>query len=363
MPFNLSEFNWPLVIMIAAISATMSYVGDILGKKIGKKRISILHLRPRYTSTVITIFTGIAVAILTLIAAAYSSDSVKMAIFGPNIMARRMTELTNEVMERRNELDDMTLELVASQSELSSIRAEKQAAEEAVASLRQETSSLKRGLAEMKEGRVIVFQGEMLAQTSLESGVSGYYDTDAAVEALIGLSGDYLSRKITESWGADASDAPDVVVTKEMREIINAQLRSSSGRKVLRLIAPSNIVMGQTLEGVVNIFDSNLVFEGGEVLIRERLRGLRTHEDAANVLYTMLKYVNRAAVSKGILPDPFSGTVGNLDSLDFYDIVNQIVDERGYESRIVTILAASDIYTEGPVQVRIEVGEEPQIDN
>jgi uncharacterized protein (DUF3084 family) len=357
MPFNLSEFNWPLIIMIAAISATMSYVGDILGKKIGKKRISILSLRPRYTSTVITIFTGIAVAVLTLIAAAYSSDSVKIAVFGPNIMARRMTELTNEVRMRQGELDDMTLDLVAAQSELSSIKAEKQAAETAVESLREETSLLKRGLAEMKEGRVIVFQGEMLAQTSIEREASGY-DTDAAVETLIGLSGDYLSRKITESWRTDASDMPEVVVTKGMRENIDAQLRSKNGRKVLRLVAPSNIVMGQTLEGVINIFDSELVFREGEVLMRENLRGFRTHEDAADVLYTMLKQINSSAVSKGILPDPFSGTVGNLDSLDFYDIVDKIVNENGYESRVVTILAASDIYTEGPVRVRIEVGDD-----
>jgi uncharacterized protein (DUF3084 family) len=348
MPFNLSEFNWPLIIMIAAISGTMSYVGDIMGKKIGKKRISILHLRPRHTSTVITIFTGIAVAILTLIAAAYSSDSVKIAVFGPNIMARRMTELTNEVRTRQGELDDMTLDLVAAQSELSAIK--------------EETASLKRGLAEMKEGRVIVFQGEMLAQASLESGSSGY-DTDAAVKTLIGLSGDYLAKKITESWRTDASDAPDVVVTKEMRDNIDARLRDARGRKVLRLVAPSNIVMGQTLEGVVNIFDSNLVYEEGEVLMRESLMGLRTHEAAADILYTMLKQVNRVAVSKGILPDPFSGTVGNLDSLDFYGIVDQIVDENGYESKVVTILAASDIYTEGPVQVKIEVGEDTETES
>jgi uncharacterized protein (DUF3084 family) len=358
MPFNLSEFNWPLIIIIAAISATMSYVGDIMGKKIGKKRISILHLRPRYTSTVITIFTGIAVAILTLIAAAYSSDSVKIAIFGPNIMARRMTELTNEVRTRQGELDDMTLDLIAAQSELSSIRTEIQAAEEAVEALRRETSSLKSGLAEMKEGRVIFFQGEMLAQTSLESGMRGY-DTDTAVQTLIELSGEYLARKITESWGADASDAPEVAVTKEMRENIDSQLRFTNGRKVLRLVAPSNIVMGQTLEGVINIFDSELVFEEGEILMRESMRGFRTHEDAADVLYTMLKQINSTAVAKGILPDPFSGTVGNLDSIDFFDIVDKIVvDENDSERRLVTILAAADIYTEGPVRVRIEVEED-----
>jgi uncharacterized protein (DUF3084 family) len=303
MPFNLSEFNWPLVIMIAAISATMSYVGDILGKKIGKKRISILHLRPRYTSTVITIFTGIAVAILTLIAAAYSSDSVKMAIFGPNIMARRMTELTNEVRVRRSELDDMTLDLVAAQGELSSIRAEKQAAEEAIASLREETASLKRGLAEMKETRAIISQGEMLAQTSLQRGESGY-DTAAAVETLIALSDHYISGKITESW---RGDAPDVVVTKEMRDDIDAQLRSATGRKALRLVAPSNIVMGQTIEGVVKVFDSNLVFREGEVLAEDSRIVFRTREDAERFLYNMLNQVKRVAVSKWISPNPFSG--------------------------------------------------------
>jgi hypothetical protein len=55
--------------------------------------------------------------------------------------------------------------------------------------------------------------------------------------------------------------------------------------------------------------------------------------------------------------------VGNLDSLDFYDIVDRIVDENGYEDKVVTILAASDIYTEGPVQVRMEVGEDSEIED
>jgi hypothetical protein len=129
----------------------------------------------------------------------------------------------------------------------------------------------------------------------------------------------------------------------------------------MRLFAPSNIVMGQTLEGVVDVFDSNLVFKEGEVLAEGSHIVFRSREDAEKFLYFMLDRVKRLADSKGVLPNPFSGDVGNLDLLNFYDIVEQMVAERGYESRVVTIFAASDIYTEGPVKVRMEVGEEPKI--
>ncbi|MDR1580089.1 MAG: DUF3084 domain-containing protein [Synergistaceae bacterium] len=356
MRFNLSEYNWPLIIMIAAVSATVSYVGDMLGKKIGKKRISLLSLRPRHTSTVITIFTGVAVALLTLAVAAYSSDSVKMAVFGPNIMARQMTELTNEVRSRQNELDDMTLDLIATENELSSVKNEKETVEAEVMALKDETESLKRGLAEMKEGRVIVFQGEMLAQTSIEPGVDGY-DLDGAVQRLVALSDEYLENKMADLTIAASMDAPTVIVADEMRGKIMDTLKEAEGRKVLRLTAPLNIVLGQPLEGVLSMFESRLIFREGEILMRELVSGVRSHEDGANILYTMLKRINRSAVSKGILPDPFSGTVGNLDSLDFYDMVDKIVVfGEVLKAAEVTIAAAADIYTEGPVRVKIEVG-------
>ena len=358
MRFDLSEFNWPLIFIVVAISATMSYVGDVLGKKIGKKRISILRLRPRYTSTVITIFTGMAVALLSLAAAAYSSDSVKMAIFGPNIMARQMTALTNEVRTLEDERDRMTFDLDASHIELSSIKEEKGKIETDVSVLKDETDALKRGLAELKFGRVIVYQGEMLAQTSIEQDGNGIYQLDEEIGRLIAISEEYLYGKLAEQWNPDEEErvGAEIIVTTEMRADIEDRLRSSRGRKVLRLTAPANVTMGQSLEGIVNVFDSSLVFEEGEVLIRERITGVDTHEAGANILYTMLKKVNRSAVSKGILPDPFTGTVGNLDSLDFYDVVDKIVaDNTNFITTTVTITAGTDIYTEGPVRVRIEV--------
>ena len=361
MRFDLSEFNWPLIVMVVAISATMSYVGDILGKKIGKKRISILHLRPRYTSTLITIFTGIAVALLSLAAAGYSSESVKMAIFGPNIMARQMTALTSEVRLLEDERERMTFDLDASQFELTSIKAEKERIESEVDDLRDETAALKSGLAELQFGRVIAYQGEMLAQTSIERNENGFYNLNEAIGRLIAISEEYIDRKLAEQWNlADReNELTEISVTSEMTSDIENRLRSADGRKVLRLTAPANVTLGQPLEGVVNLFDSNLVFEEGELLILETIRFVDRPEDAANILYTMLRGINRSAVSSGILPDPFTGTVGNLDSLEFYDVVDRIVtNSLNFRTTIVTITAAADIYTEGPVHVKIDIEEQ-----
>ncbi|MDR3254720.1 MAG: DUF3084 domain-containing protein [Synergistaceae bacterium] len=397
MPFSASEFNWQLILIIAAISALVTYVGDVLGMRIGKRRISLLGLRPRYTSTVITTFTGVAVAILTLCAAAYMSASVRRAFFGVNYLEGEIARLLTDQHDREGELGRMEFELAMANIDLGAMEralltassdlgevsvklsdAQRQAAslqsererltiqvtaldkektqmEKSVASLRGETEQLKRGLAEMREGRVIAFQGELLAQVSVEGGAKPA-DIGAALARLARLAEEALAVKNRESGILGAGDAPPkAAITENEKKKIYETLGGAKGRKLLRLTAPANVVQGQLVNGVVDIFDSRLIFQKDEVLMTETIKGGLGQENAADILYTMLKQLNRQAVAKGILPDPISGAVGNLDSLDFYDAVDKISDFS--EASSVSLVAAADIYTEGPVDVRIVLGE------
>jgi len=47
------------------------------------------------------------------------------------------------------------------------------------------------------------------------------------------------------------------------------------------------------------------------------------------------------------------GTVGNISASDFFDAVDELVDKD--PPFLVTIEASDDIYTEGPVRVKIKV--------
>ena len=62
----LSELNWMLILSLILASAIVAYVGDVVGMRIGKRRISLFWLLPRYTSSVITVFTGILITVVTL---------------------------------------------------------------------------------------------------------------------------------------------------------------------------------------------------------------------------------------------------------------------------------------------------------
>jgi hypothetical protein len=225
--------------------------------------------------------------------------------------------------------------------------------EKDVAALRSEIEQLERGLVEMREGSVIANQGELLAQTALGAGAVSA-DMDEAFDRLIRTAEETLTLKNRESGVLKNAGPPlRVAITPEERKKLYDFGGPLDERKLLRLTAPSNVVQGQVVNGILEIHTSRLIFRKDDVLMTETVRRGMAQGEAADTLYTMLKRINRRAVSQGVLPDPITGTVGNLDTLDFYDAVDKISESE--EDRGVTFLASEDIYTEGPVGVKIVV--------
>ncbi|HVF09670.1 MAG TPA: DUF3084 domain-containing protein, partial [Abditibacteriaceae bacterium] len=58
----------PLVLLLGLAVATcvIAYVADNLGKKLGKKRVSMWGLRPRQTATLLTMASGLGIMLVTL---------------------------------------------------------------------------------------------------------------------------------------------------------------------------------------------------------------------------------------------------------------------------------------------------------
>ena len=151
MPFSISEFNWQLIVIIVGISAAVSYVGDVLGMKIGKRRISLLGLRQRYTSTIVTMFTGIAVAILTLCVAAYTSESVRAAFFGVNYLEREIARLIQDQRERQDQLSQMEFELSMAYGDLRSMEGDLRSASRDLRDVKAELGSARIQVTELEK--------------------------------------------------------------------------------------------------------------------------------------------------------------------------------------------------------------------
>ncbi len=360
----LSEFNWQLIIFTVFFSALIAFFGDILGMKIAKKRISLLGLRPRYTSRVITSLTGMIIAMGIMAALAVTSETVRTALFSLKYVQRQIVTLTEELQESRNEselmglryvetlqkledkekhLSSLTPELDRIKQELQDLRDQKKAVLEQVHTLRNEAASLRHGLEAAREGQVVAFSGELLAQETVPEGAGEKDIADIMAK---------LRDKVRYVVARRASVSPeDISVAKD--EIGEAQIISRctviESRKVIRAQAASNLVAGEPLNLKYRVYESVLVYRDGEELYSQTVQPAPDVSRIEAALHAILKDVNAIAVRDGILRDPLTRTVGQIDATDFYEAVDRL--ERSTEPQNLSVVAAGDIYTEGPVRV------------
>jgi len=88
-----------LVIFIVLLAGTIAYVGDRVGHQVGRKRLSLFGIRPRYTSTIIAVGTGMLIALVLTIVALVASNTVKTAFFHLNAVNARINELQAQADE------------------------------------------------------------------------------------------------------------------------------------------------------------------------------------------------------------------------------------------------------------------------
>ena len=71
-----------LIVIMAIVGALIAYIADKMGSKIGKKKLSVFGLRPKYTSILLTALSGSIIAVLTISVMAIASQSARTALFG-----------------------------------------------------------------------------------------------------------------------------------------------------------------------------------------------------------------------------------------------------------------------------------------
>ncbi|MCK4257791.1 MAG: DUF3084 domain-containing protein [Halanaerobiales bacterium] len=100
-----------MIFALIVVSGLIAYLGDQIGMKIGKKRLSIFGIRPKYTSIIITILTGILIATISIALLMIGSEGVRTAVFDMEEMVAKLGRLNQQVSEKEVEITDTQIEL------------------------------------------------------------------------------------------------------------------------------------------------------------------------------------------------------------------------------------------------------------
>ncbi|QEQ01222.1 DUF3084 domain-containing protein [Thermosynechococcus sp. CL-1] len=114
--------GYVLVLAVIILGGAIATVGDRLGSKVGKARLSWFNLRPRQTAVLITILTGSLISASTLAILFALSRELRDGVLRIDTIRRQQAAAEQELAETRAQKDEIEAELAQSQIELANIR-------------------------------------------------------------------------------------------------------------------------------------------------------------------------------------------------------------------------------------------------
>lgn len=128
------------VLVLGGVIATM---GDRIGMRVGKARLSLFNLRPRQTATIITVLTGVIISASTFALLFAVSDQLRTGVFDLQEIQDDLATAREEIVTARDDLNQARRQRRQVQTELQESRTEQR---EAMQRLREINRSLERAV-------------------------------------------------------------------------------------------------------------------------------------------------------------------------------------------------------------------------
>lgn len=374
-----------LIVIMAIVGALIAYIADKMGSKIGKKKLSVFGLRPKYTSILLTALSGSIIAVLTISVMAIASQSVRTALFGMDKLQKELRMLNSEkdfaakalatakekvtaqnkqisildakILESTRENDEMEARLGQlnekyrlAQSEVDSLTSSKVQLTNEVEDLEKTTAALRKGIITMREGQVYFRAGEVLYAGVLHGGLT-HEENIAQVNWLLQNSNEAALQRL----GLQDKDEPvqAIWISKNIVNKAVAALDNSQGDLLLRVRAVANIIVGELAVCNIEIINNKFIYPDGSLILSADYDLNKSDLSNEEVLMGFLTQINHNAVKAGVLPDPLTGKVGNMDAATMIDASNAIRRTDGIFT--LRAYAKGNITVAGPVRVRLEV--------
>lgn len=139
--------GWLLILALLVLGGVLSTLGDRLGTRVGKARLSLFNLRPRRTAVLITVLTGSLISAVSLGLMLLVSQRLRTGLF-------ELDQLERRLRDSRNALDSSREQLQRSQSELRRAEGGQRQARSKLAVVEQQASGLRRELVPLNQQRL-----------------------------------------------------------------------------------------------------------------------------------------------------------------------------------------------------------------
>jgi len=400
-----------LIFTVLLLGGAIAVLGDRLGFKVGKAKLSVFGLRPKYTAVVVTLLTGFTVSAVTLGIILLVNNQIRIGLFELDSVLNNLQEAKEEqriaeteVTAAREQRAKAEQQLVRIQNQLQTVQRQQQAAAARLKTLQAEIKRVQRAAAQsqaklvgaqaqvkalkleeaklLDRQKALITRNTQLAQTLAWSSAT-YLDLrkkatelvnygdfifqagDVFVTSLVrgGLSNDQQEaalntlflqaeqevrkRGSAPYYGTDRALLIPADLVVELRKSLTTDQSS-----IVQLIATRNVLRGEPTLVSARVIANNLLFNSGEVVASQELVLPQSESQLRATIEQLFEQASRKARNKGIFPTA-RGDVGYFpaDALE-----KMMVDLQKYQGTVtLQVNAAQDIYRIGPLSLSVVV--------
>jgi uncharacterized protein (DUF3084 family) len=302
---TVAAFLIPLLIIVSGLVA---FIGNMVGRAIGRKRLTLFGVRPRYTAQIVTVVTGMMITVVTLAVVLLASEDARQALF----------HLT-EVQQQTRQLE---AQITAQQRELHALQV-----------------------------RDIIYQNDQEVLRTVIDGRDSFNDIRRRVQAFVELA----ARAATQRGAAAGQDGATIVISPPglTVEAVARDIAERATVMVVRMIASENTVRGLPVHATVLVFPDTVVFKEGQTVGTASVDGRDSRAQIEAALIDLATASAAAAKHAGVLSPPFALTTSPVDVRIDPAVLLQTVDrvKAGGTVTAVRAVALLDTYTIGPLNL------------
>jgi uncharacterized protein (DUF3084 family) len=143
--------GWLLILALLVLGGILSTLGDRLGTRVGKARLSLFNMRPRKTAVLITVLTGSLISAMSLGLMLLVSERLRTGLF-------ELDQLERRLRDSRRSLETSRAELSRSQGELRQARSGRLEARTQLALVERQAQGLRNELQPLVQQRKVLEQ-------------------------------------------------------------------------------------------------------------------------------------------------------------------------------------------------------------
>ena len=145
--------GWLLILALLVLGGVLATLGDRLGSRVGKARLSLFNLRPRHTAVVITVLTGSLISAISLGLMLLVSERLRTGLFELDRIESRLQRSREQLSRSREQLQRSQSDLNRSQAEVQQAKRGQQRVQRELQQAEQRTAALRRELAPLQAER------------------------------------------------------------------------------------------------------------------------------------------------------------------------------------------------------------------